>query len=187
MQQAQTLIGYARVSTLDQNPAAQVDALEAAGCARVFTDHVSGTRGSRPQLDAALDYLRAGDVLVVWRLDRLGRSLPHLLDLVQRLDARGVEFRSLTEPGMNTTDAGGRLLFSIAGAFAAFERDIIAERTRLGLDAAAAAGRRGGRPSKLDAEQRDHIRRLAEQGVSVSALARDRGVSRATIRRALTD
>lgn len=182
----QKLVGYARISkATDQDPQAQIDALTAAGCHRIFTDHVSGTRHERPQLTAALDYLREGDVLVVWRLDRLGRSLPHLLHLVESLHHRRVEFRSLTEAGMSTTDPGGKLMFTIAAAFAEFERDIISERTKLGVRAAQAAGRHGGRPAKLDTEKRSHIRTLHAQGVSVSALSRDQGVSRATIRRVL--
>lgn len=184
----QKLIGYARISKAnDQDPQAQIDALTEAGCHRIFTDHISGTHEKRPQLTAALDYLRKGDVLVVWRLDRLGRSLPHLLHLVESLNRRQIEFRSLTEAGMNTTDPGGKLLFTMAAAFAEFERDIISERTKLGVRAAQAAGRPVGRPIKLDAERRTQIHKLRRHGETISALARGHNVSRATIRRVLQE
>lgn len=179
------LIGYARVSTADQDAHGQIAALKEAGCSRIFTDHISGTTHRRPQLDAALDHLRPGDVLVVWRLDRLGRSLPHLLDVVQALDGLGVEFRSLSEPGMNTTDAGGRLLFTVAAAFATFERDLISERTRLGLARARAQGRNAGRPPALTTADVEDITAARSRGRSISELARQHGVSRTTIRRAL--
>lgn len=151
-----SLVGYARVSTADQDPAAQIRALEEAGCHRVFTDHASGTRGYRPQLDAALDYLRPGDTLIVWRLDRLGRSLPHLIELVEKLATQGAEFRSLTE-AIDTSTPTGRLLFHVAGAFSQFERDLISERTKVGLAEAAARGRHGGRPRVITDEKRQAL------------------------------
>src|SRR5215210_2240448 len=139
------LTGYARVSTLDQTLALQQDALQQAGCERVFTDMASGAAVERKGLDEALDFARAGDTLVVWRLDRLGRSLRHLIDTIQRMQARGVGFRSLTEQ-IDTTTSGGKLIFHVFGALAEFERDLIRERTQAGLSAARARGRRGGRP-----------------------------------------
>jgi DNA invertase Pin-like site-specific DNA recombinase len=144
------LIGYARISTGDQDPALQIDSLKAAGCERVFVETASGVQRDRPQLKAALDYLRgeAGDVTVVWKLDRLARSLGQLIQTVTELEHRGIGFQSLTE-AIDTTTAGGRLVFHIFGAMAEFERSIIRERTRAGLDAARARGRKGGRPPAL--------------------------------------
>ncbi len=146
------LIGYARVSTTLQDLQLQLDALTAAGCARIFTESVSGVNTSRPELDAALDYLREGDQLVVWRLDRLGRSLPHLLEVLGQLDGRGVGFRSLTE-ALDTSTSGGRLVFSVFGAIAQFEHELITERTRAGLAAAKAQGRVGGTTTHHDASE----------------------------------
>ena len=140
------LIGYARVSTRDQTPALQLDALEAAGCERIFEETASGAHRDRPQLAAALDWMREGDALAVWRLDRLARSVRQLIDTVENLDARGIGFRSLTE-AIDTTTAGGRLVFHIFGALAEFERNLISERTRAGLDAARARGQSAGRPA----------------------------------------
>src|SRR5664280_2379752 len=142
-----TLIGYARVSTDDQNADLQKDALKKAGCIKVFTDKASGSLASRPQLDRMLDQLRPGDVVVVWRLDRLGRSLKNLIALVEGLAEREVGFRSLSE-SIDTTTANGKLFFSLMGALAEFERDLIRERTMAGLAAARARGRVGGRPPK---------------------------------------
>ncbi len=143
-----TLVGYARVSTADQNLDLQVDALDRAGCVRAFTDTASGSLAERPQLDAALDYLRRGDTLVVWRLDRLGRSLRHLVETVTALQERGVGFRSIQE-SIDTTTSGGRLVFHVFCALAEFERDLIRERTHAGLAAARARGRLGGRKPAL--------------------------------------
>ena len=136
------LIGYARVSTQDQSPALQLDALKAAGCERIFVEKASGAQRDRPELKSALDFARGdtGDVLVVWKLDRLARSLSQLIDTVDLLEKRGIGFRSLTE-AIDTTSAGGRLVFHMFGAMAEFERSIIRERTRAGLDAARARGR----------------------------------------------
>src|ERR671929_2209816 len=122
------LIGYARVSTLDQNLDLQIDALRSAGCEDIFTDHISGTKARRPGLEQALSHLRPGDTLVVWRLDRLGRSLRHLIDTVTDLQEKGIGFKSLTE-SIDTTTSGGKLVFHIFGALAEFEREIIRERT----------------------------------------------------------
>src|SRR6184192_4901132 len=138
------LVGYARISTGEQNAALQLDALKAGGCTRIYTDTASGALERRPQLERLLDHLRAGDTLVVWRLDRLGRSLRHLIETVGELAERGVGFRSLRE-SIDTTTSGGKLLFHIFGALAEFERDLIRERTQAGLAAARARGRKGGR------------------------------------------
>jgi len=163
-------IGYARVSTADQDPALQLDALAKVGCARVFQDKASGGKADRPGLTAALAFVREGDVLVVWKLDRLGRSLPHLIETVTALETRGVGFRSLTE-AIDTTTSGGRLIFHIFGALGQFERDLIQERTRAGLDAAAARGRRGGRKPVVTEERLRRARTLIAQGLTVREAA----------------
>ncbi len=183
------LLGYARVSTSEQNPDLQVDELTAAGCWKVWTDHASGALDRRPQLDDVLAQLRPGDTLVVWRLDRLGRSLRHLIDVVTGMDERGVGFRSLRE-NIDTTTAGGRLVFHLFGALAQFEREIIRDRTVAGLTAARARGRVGGRPSKLSAEQRRQARKMYdERELPVEQIGRVLGVSRTSIYiyRALAD
>jgi len=179
------LIGYARVSTDDQSAALQEDALKKAGCIRVFTDHASGSKASRPELDRMIDQLRSGDVVVVWRLDRLGRSLRNLIDLVQSLAERGVGFRSLTE-SIDTTTANGRLFFSIMGALAEFERDLIRERTQAGLAAARARGRVGGRPSVMNPKKIATARKLYDSHEhTVAEIAAMLNVSVATVYRHL--
>jgi DNA invertase Pin-like site-specific DNA recombinase len=146
------LIGYARVSTTDQNLDLQNDALKAAGCERLFTDTASGARAERPGLTQALRECRTGDTLVVWKLDRLGRSLPHLVETVGNLASRDVGFKSLQE-SIDTTTSSGKLIFNIFASLAEFERDIIRERTNAGLAAARARGRKGGRPRSVDAKK----------------------------------
>lgn len=146
-------IGYARVSTSEQNPHLQQDALAVAGCEECFTDTASGVKSDRPGLQAALAACRSGDTLVVWKLDRLGRSLPHLVETIQSLDKRGIGFRSLQEQ-LDTTTSGGRLIFHIFASLAEFERDLIRERTQAGLAAARARGRKGGRPKGVDEKKR---------------------------------
>jgi DNA invertase Pin-like site-specific DNA recombinase len=146
------LIGYARISTNDQTLNLQKDALSKAGCERIFTDTASGAKAERRGLDQALAQLRAGDTLAVWRLDRLGRSLPHLIETITSLENQGIGFKSLTE-NIDTTTSGGKLIFHIFGALAEFERNLIRERTMAGLEAARARGRKGGRP-KLDPRNR---------------------------------
>lgn len=179
------LLGYARVSTADQDAALQQDALEAAGCYRVFTDTASGAVQTRPELTKVLDQLRPGDVLVVWRLDRLGRSIRHLIDQLAVLEERGIGFRSLQE-SIDTTSSGGRLVFHLFASLAEFERDLIRERTTAGLAAARARGRRGGRPSLLTKEKIDTARRLyAQQDMTVRKIGEVIGVSRSTVYRAL--
>src|SRR6184192_1735774 len=139
------LIGYARISTQDQTLNLQKDALEKIGCSKIFTDTASGAQTERKGLEEALDYVREGDTLVVWRLDRLGRSLKHLIETITKLNNRNIGFQSITE-NIDTTTSGGKLVFHIFGALAEFERDIIKERTQAGLTAARARGRLGGRP-----------------------------------------
>lgn len=178
------LVGYARVSTLDQDPRLQIDALIAAGVddRHLFEERVSGASSNRPKLQEALNFLKEGDVLVVWKLDRLGRSLKDLLGIVQQLKERGVGFKSLTE-GIDTTSPGGMLILHIFGALAQFERELIRERTLSGLEAAKKRGRRGGRPRSLNDEQREVLTRLMEEGRGVTAMARTLGTSRSTIYR----
>ena len=146
------LIGYARVSTIEQNPNLQTDALGLAGCQKIFIDKISGTTAQRPELDKLKEQLRAGDTLVVWRLDRLGRSLKDLIEWVAYLDAQQVSLKSLQE-SIDTATPTGKLIFHIFGALAEFERNLIVERTNAGLAAARARGVKGGRKKKLDASQ----------------------------------
>jgi DNA invertase Pin-like site-specific DNA recombinase len=180
-----TRIGYARVSTTDQDPALQVDALQAAGCDRVFIEQASGSLRERPELSRALDYLREGDSLVVWRLDRLGRSLRHLIDTVADLQGRGIGLVSLAE-SIDTGTSAGRLVLHVFGSLAEFERELIIERTQAGLAAARARGRVGGRPAVLKGEKLDAARQMYEsRRYTVAAIARTVGVSRATLYRHL--
>lgn len=179
------LVGYARVSTVDQHPELQEDALDAAGCRRTFTDKASGTREDRPALAECLAYLREGDTLVVWKLDRLGRSLSHLVAMMATLRERGVEFRSLTE-GVDTSTSSGRLVYHIMGSLAEFERDLIRERSAAGRAAGRARGRVGGRPPKLTEKQRRLVRAQHAVGdLSITDIAESLGVSRGTVYRAL--
>jgi DNA invertase Pin-like site-specific DNA recombinase len=164
------LVGYARISTLDQDASLQRDALAAAGCNKLFEDRASGARTDRPGLAQALAFLRDGDVLVVWKLDRLGRSLAHLVETVAALATRGVGFRSLTE-AIDTTTPGGRLVFHLFGALGEFERDLIRERTRAGLAAAAARGRRGGRRPVVTDDKLRRAQTLMAQGLTVREAA----------------
>ncbi len=179
------LLGYARVSTTAQDPALQHDALTAAGCYRVWTDTASGALAARPALDDVLARLGPGDVLVVWRLDRLARSLRHLLQLIDDLDRRGVGFKSLTE-SIDTTTATGRLVLHLFGALGEFERDLLRERTAAGLEAAVARGRRGGRPALMTPAKLAAAQSLLAAGRSAGEVAAAVGVSRATLYRALT-
>lgn len=179
------MIGYARVSTDDQDAALQTDALTSAGCLRVFKDKASGSLAKRPQLDRMLDQLRPGDVIVVWRLDRLGRSLKNLITLVEDLADREIGFRSLSE-SIDTTTANGKLFFSVMGALAEFERDLIRERTLAGLKAARARGRVGGRPPVMTADKVKLARQMYDSKEhTVESIAKTLGVSRKTIYRHL--
>lgn len=176
--------GYARVSTDDQDPAAQVGALEAAGCDPVYIERASGSTMERPQWAECNRGLGRGDTLVVVRIDRLGRSLADLVAVLDDLGRRGVAFRSLTE-GLDTTTPMGRMVYQLAAAFAEYERVLISERTRAGLAAARARGARIGRPPALTDEQRATAHQLHDHGCNKAAIARILGVSRSTIRRAL--
>jgi len=179
------LLGYARVSTGDQSPDLQLDALTAAGCYRVFVERASGALDARPELARALDQLRPGDTLVVWKLDRLGRSLRHLIDTVGALERRGVGFKSLRE-SVDTTTPGGRLVFHLFGALAEFERDVLRERTAAGLAAARARGRTGGRPPVMTPATAAVARQLYDaRQQTVAAIAQTLGVGRASVYRAL--
>jgi DNA invertase Pin-like site-specific DNA recombinase len=162
------LIGYARVSTDDQDTAAQVAALKAAGCQRIFREKASGGRWDRPELHRLLDHLRKGDVLLVWRLDRLSRSLRDVLTIMERLGDAGAGFRSLTE-AIDTTTPAGRMMMQMVGAFAEFERAMLRERTKAGLDAAREEGRIGGRRPKLSAQQQVEIRKMVSKGHRTAA------------------
>jgi len=175
------LLGYARVSTAEQTAALQQDALRAAGCQRIWSDTASGTRTDRPQLAAVFDQLRVGDTLVVWRLDRLGRSLPHLIETIGELQARGVGFKSVQE-SIDTTTPGGRLVFHVFGALASFERELIQERTLAGLAAARERGRLGGRPTALSPAKLRQARKMIGE-TPVTEVAQVLGVSRATLYR----
>jgi DNA invertase Pin-like site-specific DNA recombinase len=180
-----TAIGYARVSTEAQDLALQRDALETAGCTRLFEDKISGKTTERPGLDACLDRLEPGDTLVVWRLDRLGRTMTHLIETINGLTERGVGFRSLD--GL-TADASatGKLVTGMLALLAEFERSLISERTKAGLAAARARGRSGGRPAALTAEQRSTVRKMhAARTMTVQEIADTFGVSKSVVERAV--
>ena len=178
-------VGYIRTSKTDQNPELQRRDLLAAGCEKVFEEQISSRKADRPQLRAALEYVREGDALVVWKLDRFGRSLKELIELVDGLRERGVEFVSLRE-SIDTTTSGGKLVFHVFGAVAEFERDLILERTMAGLEAAKARGRHGGRPRALDDGKAKLARRLKEEGEhSVEEICSRLGVGRSTLYRYL--
>jgi len=177
--------GYARVSTTDQTPALQHDALTQAGCEKIFSETASGAKQERPELARAIEYCRRGDVLVVWKLDRLARSLKQLIATVEELESRGIQFQSITE-GLDTTSAGGKLVFHIMGALAEFERNLIRERTNAGLKAARERGRLGGRPRALsDSDLKLARTLLASDDFTVSAVARKLHVSPSTLYRNL--
>jgi DNA invertase Pin-like site-specific DNA recombinase len=181
-------IGYARVSTDDQNLALQEDALKEAGCEKIFYDKISGAKSERPGLKEALDYLRDGeDVLVVWRLDRLGRSLKDLIELVTQLEEQKIGFKSLQDP-VDTTSPGGMLVFHIFGALAEFERNLIRERTKAGLAAARARGKKGGRRRSLNEDQVKRLYQLCDdtdtdgrKKYNIKEICEMMGVSRSTL------
>jgi DNA invertase Pin-like site-specific DNA recombinase len=164
-------IGYARVSTGEQETALQRDALNAAGCAKIFEEHASGVKADRPGLAEAMAYARDGDTFTVWKLDRLGRSMKHLIEIVTELEGKGVGFRSLTE-NIDTTTPGGRLVFHLFGALAQFERDLIRERTRAGLKAAGDRDRRGGRQPVVSAEKLAKAKHFLANGLNVREAAK---------------
>lgn len=178
-------IGYARVSTPDQSCALQRDVLEHSGCTKVFHEIASGAKAARPALSAALEYLRPGDILVVWRLDRLGRSLGQLMALMQTLQSREIGFQSLVE-AIDTTTVTGQFFFQITGAFAELERNLIRERTRAGLVSARQRGRCGGRPKAIDAETFAMAVQLYQaQTTSVQSICTRLGIARRTFYRYL--
>ncbi len=175
------LIGYARVSTHDQNLDLQKDALKKADCEKIYVDKKTGSHINRDGLEKALEILRAGDTLVVWRLDRLARSLKHLIELISDLEERKVGFKSLTE-SIDTTTSGGKLIFHIFGALAEFERGVIADRTQAGLAAARARGRFGGRPPKLSEKQQKVVVTLHKEGNhSIKEICQIMGISKPTL------
>ncbi len=177
------LVGYARVSTEDQNLELQLDALKQAGAEKVFTDKVSSVK-NRPGLEEALAYVRQGDVLVVWKLDRLGRTVKGLIDLVASLQERGVQFRSLTD-GIDTSTPAGRFFFHVMAALAEMERELIRERTNAGLASARARGRQGGRKPKMSESKIAAAKQLLDAGRPAQEVADNLGVSRATLYRGL--
>ncbi len=176
-------IGYARVSTQDQNLDLQNDALKAAGCENIYTDKLSGSKTNRPGLEEILGFIRKGDTLVVWRLDRLGRSLKHLIQVLNILDERGVYFKSIQE-SLDTSTPGGKLIFHVFGALAEFERDIIRERTFAGLAAARSRGRKGGRPRKLSKKQVEMAKNLMKDiSIPIAEICKTLSVSKSTLYR----
>ena len=179
------LIGYVRVSTTDQNLDLQLDALKQVGCDKIFKDVASGAKNDRIGLADVLDYIRKGDTLVVWRLDRLGRSLRHLIDTINKINDQKSFFRSIQE-NIDTSTSGGKLIFHIFGALAEFERDIIRERTKAGLEAARKRGRFGGRPKKMDDKKIALAKTLmADKSNSINEICEILQVSKATLYRYL--
>lgn len=176
-------VGYVRVSRNEQNPEMQRNELEASGCERIFEERISSRKESRPQLEAALDYCREGDRLVVWKLDRLGRSIKELIELVNSLEERGVEFKSLRE-SLDTSTPGGKLVFHVFASMAEFERDVIRERTMAGLEAARARGRKGGRKPAMDEKKIALARRMmSDRENNATEVAETLGISKATLYR----
>ncbi|HHO6188185.1 TPA: recombinase family protein [Staphylococcus aureus] len=179
-------IGYARVSTGLQNLNLQEDRLNAYGCEKIFSDHISGSKSKRPGLDKAIEFARSGDTIVVWRLDRLGRNMEDLITLVNELNERGVSFHSLEENiTMDKSSSTGQLLFHLFAAFAEFERNLILERSSAGRIAARARGRYGGRPEKLNQKDLNLLKTLYDNGTPIKAIAEQWQVSRTTIYRYL--
>lgn len=177
------LIGYARVSTFEQSLDLQTDALKKAGCDKIFTDKASGAKEDRPGLKEAMEYLREGDTLVVWKLDRLGRSLNHLIETINQLQQRQIGFKVIQE-SFDTTTPGGKLIFHVFGALAEFERGLIQERTKAGLTAARARGKFGGRPKKLSSKQIEIAKALhSDSNTSVADICKALNCSRATLYR----
>lgn len=176
------LIGYARVSTRDQNLELQTQALEAAGCDKIFTDKTSGSKTERQGLQEALDFLRPGDVLVVWKLDRLGRSIMHLVTLVESLRVKDIQFKSLTD-SIDTSTPSGRFFFNVMASLAQMERELIVERTQAGLKAARELGRIGGRKRKMTNSKLESAKELLRQGKLPKDVAFDLGISVPTLYR----
>lgn len=185
MERMGNTIGYARVSTRDQSLESQVDALVAAGAMKVFQEHASGATQARPRWQACLEYLQPGNVLAVTDLTRLGRSTRDLSSIVATLGERGIGFRSLTEPWLDTTTAHGQLIFNMFAALAEYERSRLSERTKAGLDAARSRGRNGGRPRSMTPSKEDTARQLRSQGKTLSEIAGTLSVSLSTVTRTL--
>jgi len=177
-------VGYARVSRADQDPQLQIDALKGAGCAKIFVDHMTGSHMDRPQLTAALEYVRRGDTLVLWKMDRAGRNTRGVLELVEDLTRRGVGLRSITEE-IDTSGPMGKAILTVMLAFGTLERDVLIERTRAGLDAARARGRVGGRPTVVSAHKLEAAKALIRGGATVPAAAEAVSVSRSSLYRGL--
>ncbi len=176
-------IGYARISTADQNLDLQADALKTFGCEKIFQDIASGAKDERKGLADAVEFARDGDILIVWKLDRLGRSLKHLIETVNRLHEKGVGFASVQE-SIDTTTSGGKLIFHVFGALAEFERELIRERTQAGLKAARARGRKGGRKEKLTPQQVEMARAMVnDPGISIGAICKIFKISKPTLYR----
>lgn len=179
-------IGYARVSTGLQNLDLQEDSLTQFGCEKIFTDHISGAKSHRPGLEMAIEFLRPGDTLVVWRLDRLGRNMEDLISIVNRLNERGISFHSIQENiTMDKASSTGQLMFHLFAAFAEFERNLILERSAAGRAAARARGRYGGRPEKLTKKDMESLKTLVDNGTPIKTIAERWNVSRTTIYRYL--
>jgi DNA invertase Pin-like site-specific DNA recombinase len=175
------LIGYARVSTMDQNLDLQIDALKLAGCEQIFTDKITGTKFERPQLSELKKILRAGDTIVVWKLDRMGRGLRDLINLMREFDEQKIGFKSLTE-GIDTTTTTGKLIFHIFGALAEFERNLIIERTQAGLKAGRARGKIGGRPPKLSIDQKKVLKSMhADKTIPLTTILETFKISKPTM------
>lgn len=183
---AGALIGYARVSTEEQSLALQIEALEKAGCQHIFTDIASGARSARPGLEKAVSYLRPTDTLIVWKIDRLGRSLPHLVQVVEDLRKRGIGFRSLTNAGMNTTTPDGILMFNIFAALAEFERELIRERTRAGMRRAKESGRSVGRRKVVTKGKLEKAQKFIADGLTVRQAAKLVGIGKTALYEALS-
>ncbi|MHC5853548.1 recombinase family protein [Nostoc sp.] len=176
------LIGYARVSTADQNLALQYDALKAAGCERIFEDKISGSRAERVGLNQAMEMLRKGDTFVVWKLDRLGRSVGKLVETVEKLEKQGIDFKSLTD-SIDTSTPSGRFFFHVMASLAQMERELIAERTKAGLEAARLLGRKGGRKRKMNESKLEAAKKLLASGIPPKEVAKNLGISVPTLYR----
>lgn len=176
------LIGYARVSSNDQNLDLQIDALKKVGCSRIFSDKITGKRKSRPGLDDALSYLRTGDTLAIWKLDRLGRSVKGLIDLVEKMQEKEIHFRSITD-GIDTTTPAGRFFFHVMASLAQMERELLVERTKAGLAAAKKRGRVGGRKRVMTSSKLEAAKKLLAEGMPPKEIARNLGVSIPTLYR----
>ncbi|MBF0227527.1 MAG: recombinase family protein [Desulfobacterales bacterium] len=174
------LIGYARISTQEQTLEPQIDALSSAGCEKIFTDIASGVKTQRKGLDDAMEYCRKGDILVVWKLDRMGRSMSHLVETITKLEKQGIGFRSMTEK-IDTTSAGGRLVFHLFSSLAEFERDLIRERVQAGLKSARARGRKGGRPSVSEETKAMARALLSDKSLSIKQICDRLGIAKSTL------